>query len=95
MSSASAFEEHFAREIMHSERTRMAVLAGVLAALLAVFALFSALYQEDYHRLGLRGVFVKAGAAPREPEPGGQGDHRRPVGVSDLRPSRRLEKTAG
>lgn len=63
MSSASAFEEHFAREIIHSERTRMAVLAGVLAALLAVFALLSALYQEDYHQLGMRGVFVKAGAA--------------------------------
>ena len=41
MSSASAFEEHFAREIIHSERTRMAVLAGVLAPLLAVFALLS------------------------------------------------------
>jgi len=63
MSSASAFEEHFAREIIHSERTRMAVLAGVLAALLAVFALLSVLYQEDYHQLGMRGVFVKAGAA--------------------------------
>ena len=63
MSSASAFEEHFAREIIHSERTRMAVLAGVLAALLAVFALLSALYQEDYHQLGMSGLFVKAGAA--------------------------------
>src|SRR5262245_24152645 len=63
MSSASAFEEHFAREIMHSERTRMAVLAGVLAALLAVFALFSALFREDYWQFGMRGVFVKTGAA--------------------------------
>ena len=63
MSSASAFEEHFAREIIHSERARMAVLAGVLAALIAVFALLSALYQEDYWQLGMRGVFVKAGAA--------------------------------
>jgi adenylate cyclase len=63
MSSVRTFEEHFAREIMLSERTRMAVLAGVIAALLVAFALLSALYQEDYHQLGMRGMFVKGGSA--------------------------------
>ncbi|MEW6689037.1 MAG: adenylate/guanylate cyclase domain-containing protein [Pseudomonadota bacterium] len=64
MSFASTFEEHFAREILQSERTRMAVLAGVLAALLVAFALLFAAFQEEYSRhITRRAVFVQVAAA--------------------------------
>jgi adenylate cyclase len=46
----ASFEDHLAREIIHSERTRMAILAGLLAALVAVFGLLYVLFHEDYLR---------------------------------------------
>src|SRR5262245_20449714 len=47
---AASFEEHFAREIVASERIRAGVLAALLAALMlaftVIFALFRSTYQE-------------------------------------------------
>jgi adenylate cyclase len=64
MSSVGTFEEHFAREILQSERTRMAVLAGVLAALLGVFVLLFLFYQEDYRQqFASAAAFRQLGAA--------------------------------
>jgi len=64
MQTAGTFEEHFAREIMHSERTRMAVLAGVLAALLCVTALLIVVFQDEYRQqFASRAAFVQSGAA--------------------------------
>ena len=45
---ATSFEDHLAREIIHSERMRMAILAGLLGALIAIFGLLYALFGEDY-----------------------------------------------
>jgi adenylate cyclase len=50
MSSGSSFEEHLAREIIRSERVRMAVLAGLLGALIVFLGAMYALFQEDYGR---------------------------------------------
>jgi adenylate cyclase len=48
MSSANTFEEHFAREIIRSERARMAILAGLLGVLTAFYGLGYALFRKDY-----------------------------------------------
>lgn len=48
MSSASAFEEHLAREILHSERMRMGLLAGLLCALIAFFVAIYVQYRDVY-----------------------------------------------
>lgn len=45
---AASFEEHLAREIIHSERMRMAILAGVLGVLIVFYGLGYALFREDY-----------------------------------------------
>lgn len=45
---APSFEHHLAREIVHSERMRMAILAGVLGALIALTGLMFALFRDDY-----------------------------------------------
>ena len=50
MSSASELDEHFAREILQSERVRMAVLAGLLGALIAFLGGMYALFHDDYLR---------------------------------------------
>jgi adenylate cyclase len=47
---AATFEDHLAREIIHSERVRMAILAGLLGALIAFYVLAYALFRVD-HRL--------------------------------------------
>jgi adenylate cyclase len=49
-SSASTFEEHLAREIVHSERVRMAILAGLLGALIGVFGLLYWAFLDAYVR---------------------------------------------
>ena len=43
-----AFEEEFRREMLRSERTRMAILAGLLVALAAVFALLVLVFRSHY-----------------------------------------------
>lgn len=43
----ASFEEHLAREIIHSERMRMAVLAGLLGVLIVFYGLGYALFRED------------------------------------------------
>lgn len=48
MSSTSAFDDHLAREVARSERLRMAVLAGLVGALVVVSGLLYALFQEVY-----------------------------------------------
>ena len=48
MPSTSALEEHFAREILLSERARMAVLAAVLVALIVFFGVMYVLFHDDY-----------------------------------------------
>ena len=45
---AATFEDHLAREIIHSERMRMAILAGLLGALLVFYGLGYALLRNDY-----------------------------------------------
>ena len=45
---AASFEDHLAREIIHSERTRMAILAGLLGVLLVFYGLGYALFRENY-----------------------------------------------
>ncbi|MCD6041122.1 MAG: hypothetical protein K0R40_725, partial [Burkholderiales bacterium] len=40
------FEERLAREIMRSERTRMAILAALLGALIVILSVFAILFQE-------------------------------------------------
>jgi hypothetical protein len=42
----ASFEDHLAREIIHSERMRMAVLAGLLGTLLAFYGLGFALFRK-------------------------------------------------
>lgn len=48
---AATFEDHLAREIIHSERVRMAILAGLLGALIVFFGLMYALFREDYQHI--------------------------------------------
>ena len=48
MSSAGALDEHLAREILLSERARMAMLAAVLVALIVLFGSMYALFHDDY-----------------------------------------------
>jgi adenylate cyclase len=43
----TSFEDHLAREIIQSERMRMAILAGLLGALLAFYGLGYALFRSD------------------------------------------------
>ena len=47
----ATFEDHLAREIIHSERMRMAILAGLLGVLIVFFALMYALFRDDYRQL--------------------------------------------
>jgi len=52
MNSAPApFEEQLAREIIRSERIRMAILAWLLGSLIIVFPAFALLFGEDYVRM--------------------------------------------
>ncbi len=44
------FEEHLAREIVRSERTRAAILAGLFGLLMVVFPLFALVFREEYAR---------------------------------------------
>lgn len=46
-----SFEEDFAREMFASERTRMAILAGLLGALVLLFPLLVLAFREQYVRL--------------------------------------------
>jgi adenylate cyclase len=48
---AASFEDHLAREIIHSERVRMAILAGLLGVLIFFFGLMYELFREDYQQL--------------------------------------------
>ena len=43
----ASFEDHLAREIIHSERMRMAILAGLLGVLIVFYSLGYALFQKD------------------------------------------------
>ncbi len=47
---AASFEEHFAREIIHSERLRVAMLAGVIAGLLAFLGVLYLQFHDTYVR---------------------------------------------
>ncbi len=47
---ATSFEDHLAREIIQSERVRMAILAGMLGVLMVFFGLMFALFREDYQQ---------------------------------------------
>ena len=44
---AASFDDHLAREITYSERMRMAILAGLLGAVIAVYGLGYVLFRED------------------------------------------------
>jgi len=60
---AASFEDHLAREIIHSERMRMAILAGLLGVLIVFFGLLYALFREDYQQHFIRPrVFVHTGS---------------------------------
>jgi adenylate cyclase len=48
---AASFEDHLAQEIVHSERTRMAILAGLLGVLLVLYGVGYALFRYDYSLL--------------------------------------------
>lgn len=59
----TTFEDHLAREIIHSERVRMAILAGLLGALIVFFGLMFALFREEYQQIFSRPkAFNQAGA---------------------------------
>ncbi|RYF24965.1 MAG: hypothetical protein EOO23_09230 [Comamonadaceae bacterium] len=45
METVASFEDHLAREIIHSERMRMAILAGLLGTLLVFYGLGYALFR--------------------------------------------------
>jgi len=61
--SAATFEDHLAREIIHSERVRMAILAGLLGVLIVFFGLLFALFRDDYQQIFSRPkAFNLAGA---------------------------------
>lgn len=47
---STSFEDHLAREIIHSERARMAILAALMGALIAAFALTYAIRGEAFLR---------------------------------------------
>lgn len=47
---AATFEDHLSREIIHSERMRMAILAGLLGVLLVLAGLLFALFRENYQQ---------------------------------------------
>lgn len=57
-----AFERHLSREILQSERMRMAILAGIFALLSVVFPLFAVIFREEYLRnfrsTGMIGIAV-------------------------------------
>jgi len=56
---AASFEDYLAREILHSERMRMAILAGLLAVLIGFFVLLAALFRDDYlEQFGTPKAFV-------------------------------------
>jgi len=56
---AASFDDHLAREIIHSERMRMAILAGLLGALIAFYGLGYALFRKDHLlRFLTPGVFL-------------------------------------
>ncbi len=60
---AATFEEHLAREIIHSERERMAILAGVMGLLIVFFGLVFELYRDEYRQIFSRPrVMFHAGA---------------------------------
>lgn len=46
----ASFEEHLAGEIVRSERTRMAILAGIFGLLMLVFPLIALVFREEYAR---------------------------------------------
>jgi hypothetical protein len=46
----ASFEAHLAREILESERTRTAILAGIFALLMVAFPLAVLVFYEDYAR---------------------------------------------
>jgi len=48
---AATFEDHLAREIIHSERVRMAILAGLIGALIVFFGLLYALFRDEYQQI--------------------------------------------
>jgi adenylate cyclase len=48
---AATFEDHLAREIIHSERVRMAILAGLLGVLIVFFGLLYALFRDEYQQM--------------------------------------------
>jgi adenylate cyclase len=61
--SAATFEDHLAREIIQSERLRMAILAGLLGVLIVFFGLLIELFRDDYHQIVSRPkAFFHAGA---------------------------------
>ncbi len=66
-SSVGAFEDHLAREILQSERMRLAILAGIFALLMVVFPLFALVFREDYLRnfrsVGMIGYALGVAAA--------------------------------
>ena len=66
-SSVGAFEDHLAREILQSERMRLAILAGIFALLTVVFPLFALVFREDYlrnfHSVGMIGYALGVAAA--------------------------------
>lgn len=47
---SASFEEHLAREIIESERTRMAILAGLVGALIVFFGTMFLLYRDIYRQ---------------------------------------------
>ena len=57
---AASFEEHLAREIVQSERMRMAVLAALIGALLVMQFILLLLFRDDYQR-----HFTSASGVPR------------------------------
>ena len=60
---AATFEEHLAREIIHSERARMAILAGLIGLLIVFFGLVFELYRDEYRQIFSRPrVMFHAGA---------------------------------
>jgi len=59
------FEEHLAREILQSERLRMAILAWIFALLMVLLPLFAAIFRDDFRRNfgSLRMIGYAAGVA--------------------------------
>jgi len=65
--SGGAFEDHLTREILQSERMRMAILAWILALLMILLPLFAFVFHEDYlsnfGSMGMVGYAVGVAAA--------------------------------